>query len=399
MPNNQTPIRFSDLGLPNFLLNQIDNLGFTTPTPIQEKSIPPLLDGHDVIGIAQTGTGKTLAFAAPMISCLEGGDMGLVIAPTRELAHQIEETYRKLGVHATLLIGGAPMKPQIAALKRAPDVVVATPGRLVDHIDRRTIDLRCVSILVLDEADRMLDMGFAPAIKRIVADTPEDRQTMLFSATMPKEIEKMANSYLFKPVRVEVSKTGDTGKDIEQELVVVARDQKMSILKTLLKEHKGTVLVFSRTRHGARKLSRALRSRGHETAELHADRTLVQRRSALDGFKRGRYRILVATDIAARGIDVKDIGLVVNYDVPNNPEDYVHRIGRTGRAGASGIAVTLATPDQHTEIKGIEKLLRKQIPMSDLSDGGFSAVEAKPSRRGGNSGGRPFKFRKRRNNR
>ena len=244
MPNQNSPARFRALGLPNSLLKRIESLGFTTPTPIQEQAIPPLLDGYDVIGIAQTGTGKTLAFAVPMIACLQPGDLGLVIAPTRELAQQIEETYRRFGARSTLLVGGAPMNPQIRALKNAPDVVVATPGRLVDHIERGTIDLRCVTILVLDEADRMLDMGFAPAIKRIVAETPEDRQTMLFSATMPREIERMAKHYLYDPIRVEVSRSGETIDAIEQELVIIPRDQKMNILKTLIKGIDGSVLVF-----------------------------------------------------------------------------------------------------------------------------------------------------------
>ncbi|MCH7905766.1 MAG: DEAD/DEAH box helicase [Armatimonadetes bacterium] len=394
MPNNNSPARFRALGLPKSILKRIERFGFDTPTPIQERAIPPLLDGYDVIGIAQTGTGKTLAFAAPMIACLQPGDLGLVIAPTRELAHQIEETYRRFGVRSTLLVGGAPMDPQIKALKNAPDVVVATPGRLVDHIERRTIDLRCVAILVLDEADRMLDMGFAPAIKRIVADTPEDRQTMLFCATMPREIARMAEQYLYDPIWVEVSRSGETIDAIDQELIIIPRDQKITVLKALIRDLNGSVLVFTRTRHGARKLAKVLRNRGFNTAELHADRTLPQRRAALDGFKRGRFQILVATDIAARGIDVKDIGMVVNYDVPNSPEDYVHRIGRTGRAGKSGIAITLATPDQYEEVRSIEKLLRTEIPISDLSDGGFAAVSPKAARK---RAGRPRQsFRKKR---
>ncbi len=383
MPNNQTPAGFDALGLPDFVLRKLSKHGFHTPTPIQQRAIPVLMEGRDVVGIAQTGTGKTLAFALPMIACLERGDLGLILAPTRELAHQIEEVYRKLGVHSTLIVGGAPMRMQVQALKSAPDVIVATPGRLLDHIEQRTIDLRCVTMLVLDEADRMLDMGFLPSIKRIIADTLDDRQTMLFSATMPTEIANLAKQYMYEPEWVQVSRSGETIDEIEQEMIVVAKDKKIAVLKSILRDYRGTILVFSRTRHGARRLARLVRDQGHSAAEIHADRTLIQRRAALKGFQEGRYRVLVATDIAARGIDVKNIGMVLNFDVPNSPEDYVHRIGRTGRAGQSGIAVTIATPDQHEEVRGIEKFIKAQIPMSDRSEGGFAAVQPKPRARGG----------------
>ena len=368
---------FHALGLPDFVLKQIDRLGFTVPTPIQEQAIPALMDGCDVVGIAQTGTGKTLAFAAPMAACLQRGELGLVLAPTRELAQQIEETFLELDVHVVLLVGGTSIRPQIAALRRHPDVIVATPGRLIDHLEQKTIDLRSVAMLVLDEADRMLDIGFAPAIKRIVRETPDDRQTMLFSATFGKEIERMAADYLYKPERIEVSRSGQTVDDVEQEVIVVEQEEKTAMLKRILNDFDGSVLVFSRTRHGARKLARIVRNNGHEAAELHADRTLDQRRAALAGFKTGRYRVLVATDIAARGIDVKEIGMVLNFDVPKSAEDYVHRIGRTGRAGAQGHAVTLVTPQQAAEVQAIEKFIQFKLPVSRRSTTGMGEPASK----------------------
>ena len=373
------------MGLPDFIVNKISQKGFTTPTPIQERAIPLLLDGADLIGLAQTGTGKTLAFAAPMAATLRRGELGLVLAPTRELAQQIEETFIELGVHTALLVGGAPIRPQIAALKRYPDVVVATPGRLIDHLEQRTIDLRCVGMLVLDEADRMLDIGFAQAIKRIVRETPDDRQTMLFSATFGKDVEKMAEQYLYEPERVEVERAGSAAKDVEHELIIVEQDDKTRMLRSILNEFRGTVLVFSRTRHGARRLARIVRDNGHSAAELHADRTLEQRRAALQGFKDGRYRVLVATDIAARGIDVKEIGMVLNFDVPKSAEDYVHRIGRTGRAGAKGQAVTLATPEQGGEVRSIEKFIQFDLPVSSRSSVALATIGKRPR----SSGRRP----------
>jgi ATP-dependent RNA helicase RhlE len=312
-----------------------------------------------------------------MAACLQRGELGLVLAPTRELAQQIEETFLELDVHVVLLVGGTSIRPQIAALRRHPDVIVATPGRLIDHLEQKTIDLRSVAMLVLDEADRMLDIGFAPAIKRIVRETPDDRQTMLFSATFGKEIERMAADYLYKPERIEVSRSGQTVDEVEQEVIVVEQEEKTGMLKRILNDFDGSVLVFSRTRHGARKLARIVRNNGHEAAELHADRTLDQRRAALAGFKAGRYRVLVATDIAARGIDVKEIGMVLNFDVPKSAEDYVHRIGRTGRAGAQGHAVTLVTPQQAAEVQAIEKFIQFKLPVSRRSTTGMGEPASK----------------------
>ncbi len=392
MSQTTTEPGFSALGISPNLLQKIRSLGFTVPTPIQAQAIPEGLKRRDIIGIAQTGTGKTLAFGIPMLANLRHIQMGLVMAPTRELALQIDETLTKLGVKVCTLIGGAPMRPQVTQLRNRPTIIVATPGRLMDHMQQRTVDLGTVGVVVLDEADRMLDMGFAPAIHKILDATPQNRQTMLFSATMPKMINDLAQQYLKNPVRIEVAPPG-TGADlVEHELFVVEKVDKPSLLGDLLYEHKGTVLVFTRTRYGASRLAKIVRSNGHSAAELHSDRTLSQRRAALDGFKRGDYRVLVATDIAARGIDVKDISLVINYDIPENPEDYVHRIGRTGRAGASGLAITFAHPDQSRDVRDIEKLMNTKLTLSKESR--LSLPTPRPSvqnqhRRGGPPARRP----------
>lgn len=389
---NQTG--FPALGLPPSLLETLDRLGFVTPTPIQENAIPVALTGRDVIGIAQTGTGKTLAFGLPTLARLRPGQMALVIAPTRELAQQIDDTLRALGTTTALLIGGASMHRQVQAIRSRPTFLVATPGRLIDHLQQRTVKLDRIAVAVLDEADRMLDMGFAPAIRRILETTPAERQTLLFSATMPPEIADLAKRYQRDPIRVEIARAGTAAETIAQELLVVAKDEKNEVLEQLLKDNPGTVLVFARTRHGARKLAKTVRMFGHSAAELHSDRTLAQRKAALDGFKKGAYRVLVATDIAARGIDVKDITLVVNFDLPDNPEDYVHRIGRTGRAGASGRAVTLATPEQGSDVRDIEKLLKTQLPVSDLSRAVIERPQPPAPRQGGNRrGGASFRPR------
>ena len=358
---------FASLGLPSSLLRQLESAGFVQPTPIQAEAIPPGMDGKDVLGIAQTGTGKTLAFGLPMAARLKSHQVGLVLAPTRELAQQIQETFQLLRLKTALLIGGAPMGPQNQQLRARPQVIVATPGRLLDHMGQGSVDLRFVTMLVLDEADRMLDMGFAPAIQRILAATPRTRQTSLFSATMPREIETLARDCQRDPVRVEIERQGTAAHTVEHELVVVDKEEKKDMLRELLHENRGSVLVFSRTRHGARSLAKAARAHGHAVAELHSDRTLPQRKAALAGFKQGEYRVLVATDIAARGIDVKEISLVINYDIPQCAEDYVHRIGRTGRAGHQGRAITLASPDQHADVRDIEKLIDMQLPRSPKS--------------------------------
>jgi ATP-dependent RNA helicase RhlE len=364
---------FYGLGIAPGILKRLDALNFVTPTPIQHQAIPIAIRGEDVIGIAQTGTGKTLAFSIPMIQRLAAiKRQGLVVCPTRELAMQVEETLQKVGnsfgLKSVLIIGGENMPRQIRALKKRPNIIVATPGRLIDHMEKKTVFLGNVGVLVLDEADRMLDMGFEPQIKKIMVGVPKQRQTMLFSATMPTKISQIAGKYMAKPLRVEVAPPGSTADRVEQEMFVVPKPQKMALLKKLLTEYKGTVLVFSRTKHGAKKMARVLNKMGHMTAELHSNRSQNQRKIALEGFKSGRFRVLIATDIAARGIDVTEIELVVNYDLPDNSDDYVHRIGRTGRAGKEGKAISFACPEQSKDVKAIERLIKTQIPVLPLPD-------------------------------
>ncbi|KPJ85771.1 hypothetical protein AMJ57_01880 [Parcubacteria bacterium SG8_24] len=357
---------FDGLGIAPKLLAVLRDAGFEAPTPIQVQAIPAGLEGQDIIGIAQTGTGKTIAFAIPILQRLaRSGGQGLIILPTRELALQVDEELQKIarrfGLRTAILIGGASMNPQLDQLKKNPHVIVATPGRLIDHLERKSVSLDRIRMLVFDEADRMLDMGFLPQIRRIMKTVPEDRQTMLFSATMPDEIARLARQFMRQPVRIEVSRAGTAPELVEQQLYVVQRPDKLRLLKHLLEEEGGSVLVFSRTRFGAKRITRDLRRSRHNAAEIHSDRTLAQRREALDGFKSGKYRILVATDIAARGIDVTGISLVVNYDVPEQAEDYVHRIGRTGRADRRGRAVSFAEPEQGPLIDDIEQLIQIRL--------------------------------------
>lgn len=362
---------FHGLGIAPTLLELLTKFNFKAPTPIQEQAIPVGIEGKDVVGIAQTGTGKTLAFGIPMIQRLaQVKGQGLIVLPTRELALQVDESLKKighgLGLRTAVLIGGTSMWPQKQALGKNPHIIIATPGRLIDHVEQRTIRLDGARIVVLDEADRMLDMGFLPQITRIFEELPKERQTMLFSATMPHEIMKMAATYMKLPMRIEVAPTGTTAERVTQELFIVSRDQKFGLLEKTFETRRGSTLVFSKTKHGARRIAQQLRSIGISAAEIHSNRTLGQRREALDGFKSGKYRVLVATDIASRGIDVKGIELVVNYDLPSNTDDYVHRIGRTARAGAGGHAITFAAPDQRREIYSIERLIRKTLPVSKL---------------------------------
>ena len=393
---------FAALGLASETLSTLKRNDYTVPTPIQNAAIPVALTGRDLVGIAQTGTGKTLAFALPLVERMLANKTrrALVIAPTRELALQIDETLQKVaaprGVRSTVVIGGASMNRQRDELSRRPRIVVATPGRLLDHMGQG-LKLTDFDAIVLDEADRMLDMGFAPSIKRILAGLPTQRHTMLFSATFPKEIEAIASTYQRDPVRVEVERAGTATELVEQELRLVGPDEKGSLLGEILSDHKGSTLVFARTRHGAKKLARTVRNFGHTAAELHSDRSLAQRKAALDAFKKGEVRVLVATDIAARGIDVKGIGLVVNYDLPDNPEDYVHRIGRTGRAGASGRAVTFALAEQERDVRDIERTMRLTIPRAAGTPADFGKAQAprRPAPKVAPKGG-PAKFHSRR---
>ncbi|MDO8264867.1 MAG: DEAD/DEAH box helicase [Candidatus Parcubacteria bacterium] len=371
---NEAEMTFAGLGIAPKLLDAVLKLGFKTPTSIQYKAIPAAIEGKDIIGIAQTGTGKTLAFGIPLVQQIlkSGRGKGLIILPTRELALQINETIQKIGrgfgIKTAVLIGGSPIYHQVRALRDVPNVVIGTPGRIIDHIRQRTLNLHDVNILVLDEADRMFDMGFAPQINKILQVVPKERQTMLFSATMPDGIVKIASNHMKLPVRVEIARSGTTAENIEHELFVVKRDQKVPLLRKLLEDYKGSVLIFLRIKFGAKKICNELRNIGISAAEIHSNRSLAQRKEALEGFKLGKYRVLVATDIASRGIDVKGIELVINFDLPENPEDYVHRIGRTGRAGMAGKAISFVLPDQGGKVKDIEKLTRIFLPILKLPD-------------------------------
>ncbi len=363
-------MNFHMLGIPPSLLKILDQFRLTEPTPIQAQSIPVAITGKDLMGIAQTGTGKTLAFGIPMIGqiMLDKSKQGLVLLPTRELAIQVNESLmrlgRPLGFRTAVLIGGDSMEKQKRQIRSNPHIIIATPGRLNDHLGQRTISLNRVSILVLDEADHMLDMGFAPQIAKIIQHVPKKRQTMLFSATMPREVVALATSYMELPLRVEVSPPGKAADKVTQEIFFVAHMEKLDLLVKLLNEYAGSTLVFTRTKFIAKRIALSLRNKGFTAAEIHSNRSLSQRREALDGFKSGRYRVLVATDIAARGIDVSGIAVVINYDLPEKPEDYVHRIGRTARAGREGRAISLATPDQRGNIRSIERLMNINLPIS-----------------------------------
>lgn len=364
---------FAALGVAPSLVEALTRLKCVNPTPIQQQAIPFATEGKDLVGIAQTGTGKTLAFGIPMLQRLaEIKKRGLVILPTRELALQVEESLRQIGktlnLRTAVLIGGTSIGPQIRDLKRNPHIVIGTPGRIADHLNQKTLRLDDVGILVLDEADRMLDMGFLPQVQKILHVLPKERQTMLFSATMPDEIMKIAHFAMSLPVRVEIAPTGTTVDEVTHELFIVEREQKGTLLEKLLSERKGSVLVFTRTKYGAKKVARRLRDLSVSAAEIHSNRSLSQRTEALKGFKSGRHRVLVATDIASRGIDVVGIEMVVNYDLPSTSEDYVHRIGRTARAGAKGHAVTFAIPEEERGVRAIERLIRKNLPITQLPE-------------------------------
>jgi ATP-dependent RNA helicase RhlE len=387
-------VTFHDLGIAPQILRSLDHYKFIIPTPIQRDAIPVAATGRDVTGIAQTGTGKTIAFGIPLAQqlMLQGGH-ALIMVPTRELAFQVAESIAKftraLNLRMAILVGGELMYRQLRMLKENPDIFVATPGRLNDIIRRNKIDLSQVKVVVLDEADRMLDMGFAPQIESVMEKVPADRQTMLFSATMPANIIKLTQKYQKDPVRIEVAPAGSTVDMVSQELVVVNKNAKDDLLANILREYnKGPVLIFSRTKSGAATITETVRRLGQTADEIHSERTLPERRQALGDFKTGRVRVLVATDIAARGIDISGISLVLNYDLPENPEDYVHRIGRTGRAGLNGKAISFATPEQGKDVKSIERLIGKQIPRSDRTDLVMDDVFHGGGRRGNGRGPR-----------
>ena len=408
---------FGDLRLVPEVLDAVRDAGYTQPTPIQQQAIPLALAGRDLIGLAQTGTGKTAGFTLPIVHNLLVAPLPnndgepqhrvrvLVLTPTRELAAQVEESFRKYAKYADLRIvpvfGGVGLEPQSRALRRGVDVVVATPGRLLDHIERGNVTFDDLEVLVLDEADRMLDMGFAPQINRIIDEIPRYRQTLLFSATMPPEVEALARKYLRKPVVVQVGRRSEAASTVTHGVYPVPRDRKTMLLVELLKKPEmDSVLIFTRTKHGADRVVRHLEDEGISATAMHADKSQGERTRALDDFKSGKIRVLVATDIAQRGLDVSGISHVINYDVPQQPEDYVHRIGRTGRAAATGDAFTFMSPDEISMVRAIERTIGQQIPRisvpgfdfgttseavvplaieSDLADVGEKAVSVAPA--------------------
>ncbi|MFA5755433.1 MAG: DEAD/DEAH box helicase, partial [Candidatus Paceibacterota bacterium] len=363
-------LKFSNIGVSPSILKVLEGLSFSKPTPIQEQAIPVALKGSDIVGIAQTGTGKTFAFGIPIIEklILEQGQ-ALIIVPTRELAIQVEESIKKIAKHfnfnSATLIGGENIGKQFFLLRKKPRLIIATPGRLIDHIGRKSIKLDQIKTLVLDEADMMLDMGFLPQIEEILKSVPKERQTMLFSATMPSEITRLAAKYLKLPIRIEVAPQGTTAANVSQEMVVLKAGDRFDYLEKVIKENTGSVLIFVRTRFGVKNIKKRLVVNGNRATEIHSDLSLSQRKRSLESFKTGRSRIMVATDVAARGLDIKDIELVINYDLPDVSSDYVHRIGRTARAGKKGKAISLATPNQLKNIRDIENLINKKFKLEE----------------------------------
>ncbi|HEU4564788.1 MAG TPA: DEAD/DEAH box helicase [Gemmatimonadaceae bacterium] len=368
--DTQMPPAFEALGLAPALLEAVREAGYEHPTPIQAQAIPIVLRGRDIIGLAQTGTGKTAAFTLPILHLLLDGPRrlrALVLVPTRELAVQVKESFVKYAKHTGLRVaevyGGVAIGPQERALREGVDIVIATPGRLIDHIERQNIVFDDLEFLVLDEADRMLDMGFAPQINRIVREIPPYRQTLLFSATMPPEVEALARKYLRKPLVVQIGRRSQAAHTVKHAVYPVPRERKSALLAELLgDERMDSVLVFTRTKGGADRVLRDLRRAGIAAEAMHGDRSQAERTQALEGFKSGAVRVLVATDIAQRGLDIAGITHVINYDVPQQAEDYVHRIGRTGRAAAEGDAITFMAPDEISMVRLIERVLGQPIP-------------------------------------
>ncbi|WBU89479.1 DEAD/DEAH box helicase [Cellulophaga omnivescoria] len=400
---------FKNLGLSNNLLKAIDKKGYTTPSPIQEKAIPPVLEGKDVLASAQTGTGKTAGFTLPLLHLLSQEKplrnrpvRGLILTPTRELAAQIYANVKEysefLDLRSAVIFGGVNQKPQIANLKRGMDVLVATPGRLLDLHNQKFLSLNKVEIFVLDEADRMLDMGFLRDIERVMKLIPVKRQNLMFSATFSKDIKKLAHGILNNPIQVEATPENTAVEVIKQKVYRVAKGKKTGLIIKLISDGNWQqVLVFTRTKHGANNLCKKMSAKGISAAAIHGNKSQGARTKALDGFKKGTLRVLVATDIAARGLDIPLLPHVINYEIPNVSEDYVHRIGRTGRAGASGEAVSLVSADETTYLKDIQKLIGMQIPVEIVEgfepDPNASTKPIKQGQRGGsrNSSNRPKK--------
>ena len=392
-------MNFDSLGLSPRLINALHEQGITDPTPIQTEAIPHALSGRDVMGLAQTGSGKTAAFGLPMLDALMKNGRkaepktarALVLAPTRELARQIFDTLSVFaaGSHLklALITGGVGFTPQIERMGRGVAILVATPGRLIDLLDRRSVDLSQTEFLVLDEADQMLDLGFIHSLRRIATMVPKRRQTMLFSATMPKQMEEIAGAFLSDPVRVQVNPPGQAVAKIEQSVHFVAKAAKTDLLVELLDQHRDDLaIVFGRTKHGMEKLSKQLDAKGFAVAAIHGNKSQGQRDRAIAAFRSGEVRVLVATDVAARGLDIPEVRHIYNYELPNVPENYVHRIGRTARAGADGSAIAFCAPDEMGELKDIEKAMKARIPVASGTP--WEAVEG-PSSRQGPRGAKP----------
>jgi len=364
-------VSFSNFEINERFLHALKKQKITEPTPIQNEAIPPALEGRDLVGIAQTGTGKTLAFALPLLTRLTDGpsvhNAMLVLTPTRELAvqvHDVIETFGKTaGLKTACIYGGVGMEPQTKALRRGCTIIVATPGRLLDHMSRGNVRFKKLSVFVLDEADRMLDMGFLPDIRRIAAQLPKDRQTLMFSATFPKDIERMANEMLHDPLRIEVGTIAAPVDTVSQNLYEVNQAGKIGLLSQILREQQvESALVFLRTKHRTDRVTRSLHKAGFKVQAIHGGRSQRQRQQALDGFRQGRYKILVATEVAARGLDIEGISHVINFDIPATSDAYIHRIGRTARASAKGNAITFVSPEEFMELKTIESALGANLP-------------------------------------
>jgi ATP-dependent RNA helicase RhlE len=397
---------FENLNLIEPILKALKTEGYTTPTPIQEQSIPIILERKDLLGCAQTGTGKTAAFAIPILQILEGGKIYnqgpraikcLILTPTRELAIQIGESFAAYGRHTgmkhTVIFGGVSQGSQVSALKSGVDILIATPGRLLDLINQKFVQLHYLKIFVLDEADRMLNMGFIHDVKKIITKIPQKRQTLFFSATMPDEIQKLANTILVNPEKVEVTPASSTADTIDQSLFFVEKNDKKKLLIHILNDKSiKSALIFSRTKHGADKITKDLVKAGIKTEAIHGNKSQNARQKALSNFKSGQIKALIATDIAARGIDIDELSHVINFELPNIPETYVHRIGRTGRAGSSGIAYSFCDEEEMEYLKDIQKLIGKEIPVVEDQPyhmRGASFIMSKSTKKKGGSGKKP----------
>jgi ATP-dependent RNA helicase RhlE len=401
-PEETAKITFNDFDISESLKARLSAAGYVHPTPVQAGAIPPAIEGDDILATASTGTGKTLSFLIPMIERLEeisvastrGAKtpvLALILLPTRELAMQVLEQFHKIcptsKSDAVLVCGGLSENTQIEQISRGPRLIVATPGRLEDFLRRKAVNLRDIDMLVLDEVDRMLDMGFLPAIKRIVGSVPKDRQTMCYSATLDANIREIVKDYVQTPVRIEIGQTSKPSDRVELRVYTVMQDQKLAQLDKMLNEEEGTYLVFSRTKHGADRIGRKLEKLGHATEIIHGDRSQSQRSAALKSFATGRSRVLVATDVAARGIDISNIAHVVNYDLPNGSDDFVHRIGRTGRAGAKGVATTFVTPLEKGDARKLERELKIKFEWHEADKNLAKEERNKPVDFNGSTGG------------